>query len=46
MNLTSSSWLEISFGDTFDKQGQNDRFFSLANLKWAIDSKRVLLQGN
>jgi hypothetical protein len=43
LNIASRSWLEISFGDTFDKQGQNDRFFSLANLKWTLDSKRVLL---
>lgn len=43
LNISTSSWLEISFGDAFDKRGQNDRFFSLANVKWSVDSKRVLL---
>jgi hypothetical protein len=43
VNLASGSWLELSFGDTFDKLGQNDRFFSLANFKWSVDSQRVIL---
>jgi len=45
VNLASGSWLELSFGDTFDKLGQNDRFFSLANFKWSVDSQRVILSG-